>query len=43
MFCARVWKTVNTELLSRIGKALEDRTLVKDLAKTKGLESQSIY
>jgi hypothetical protein len=34
---------VNTELLSTIGKALEDRTLVKDQATTKGLESQYIY
>jgi len=33
MFCAKVWKpTVNNEMLSRIGKALEERTLVKDLA-----------
>jgi len=39
-----VWKpTVNNELLSRIGKALEDRTLIKDLAMTTDLESKSIY
>jgi hypothetical protein len=44
MFCARVWKpTVNNELLSRIGKALEYITLLIDLAMTKGLESKSIY
>lgn len=44
MFCARVWKpTVGNELLSRIGKALEERTLVKDLAMTTDLESKSIY
>jgi len=44
MFCARVWKpTVNNELLSRIGKALEERTLVKDLAMTTDLECKSIY
>jgi hypothetical protein len=34
---------VNTELLSRIGKALEERTLVKDLTMTTDLESKSIY
>jgi len=44
MFCARVWKpTVNTELLSRIGKALEESTSVKDLAMPTDLESKSIY
>jgi len=40
MFCARVWKPrVSNDLLSRIGKALEERTLVKDIAMTTDLES----
>jgi hypothetical protein len=34
---------VNTELPSRIGKALEERALVKDLAMTTDLESKSIH
>jgi hypothetical protein len=34
---------VNPEILSRIGKALEEKTLVKDLTMTTDLESKSIY